>query len=350
MDLNDNCLIEIFSNLSKFELFVLGEMRSRFIVPTEICYHRNFADKQFVTGEWSLLKHRVSGLKFVIEYFGRSIRNVCLDRKFLQAIESESIAELFLVENMPNVKRAWIGYAAAAEIVFLSQWMKTEELELCDFDSIDVRWHWPHLITLHVHTCSSTDNFIQFLKSHKTIRQLHLNAQSSSQLIGAIACNLHNLDLLNIGYTLPTKINVLLICQLITLEHLVTQIGQNVKPFKNLKKLKCLKICNTISFQNLLDLVEFVPTLNRIELWNEVRPAFTRNAVNDLVKRRKLSAHCRMEQLLLISPLDRLHRENKSESTFIDVIENKYVSCFYFDCDDDHPIVSNRPIHIVRFI
>lgn len=105
MDLNDDCFADIFKYLSKFDLFVWREMHSRFIAPTERCFKQNFANHEFVIGEWSFLaKYPGFGVKRLIEYFGRFIKNVCLDRKFIEAIKSDLIA----AENMPNVKRMWV--------------------------------------------------------------------------------------------------------------------------------------------------------------------------------------------------------------------------------------------------
>lgn len=346
MDLNDDCLAEIFSHLSKFDLFLWRELHSRFIVPAELCFKRNFAKNEFVIGEWSSLwKWRGSGLKRVIDYFGNFINNVCIDRKFLEAIKNESITDSYLAENMANVKRVWIGNVAVDEIAFLSHWTKIEELTIYDLVSIDSGMQWPHLTALNVHRTSDNDNFIQFLKSHKQIRKIDVKGKHSAddeKLVEAIACNLRNLDSLNIGDMSPKQTNTLLICGLTNLEHLVMQIDGNIEQFKVLQNLKHFEVRNKISRQNLLDLVEFVPSLRRIELNCEVSPAFTRKAVDDLVKRRTMSSHCEIEQLLIISPLDRMRDEGKQESPLIDTLQNKYVSCFYFNCDEDNALLAGR--------
>lgn len=139
-------------------------------------------------------------------------------------------------------------------------------------------------------------------ESHPNLKKLHVSGGNNrstatdNQIIEFIAKHLYDLVDLNIGRF--SSNNSTLICDLSNLESLAIKIGADVKPFKNSKKLKYLKITDfpCISMQNLNDLVEFVPTLIRVKLNAEFATVFNKAVADGLVAKRLLSSHCDAER------------------------------------------------------
>lgn len=381
MDLDEKCLADIFQHLSKFDLFALRQTNSRFIGPTEICYKRNFADDEFNTSEWITFeyynesatracKHLEPTIKEVIQYFGQSMKNVLVDDNFVGLFKNESISESLLPEYMANVERITIREDIDKNTLdYFAPWKETKELFLeisflhyvdtvradavADDETGDnsvyvssVIWDrsWPNHVNIKL------NDLVAFLKTKTNLRKLHVvdrapNAEDEQILIGVIAQHMPNLVDLNIG-DFPLK-KLSLICGLSNLESLVIRINDDVvvEPFRGLTKLKYLEISNEcpltqilqndhVSMQNLLDLVEFVPSLRRISLKTPMYSIrFTRADVDRLVARRMLSPNCETEKLELLGNLPGFHY--LYHKNLIKNLESKYVSCEYIDCDNE---------------
>lgn len=331
LDLNDDCLIEVFQYLNMLELFVWREINSRFIVPTEICFEQNFADEIFDASEW----HKI---KPVIEHFGRFMKNVLVDEQFMDSLKNESITESFLSENMANIERITIDTDIAKEdMAFISAWKQVTDLcgNFCFENFGDV--HWPHLTTLSVgYSYVDIENYVTFLRSHTGIKKLNwrgfsnLDKDEQDPIIDIIVTGLPNLIHLKTGgFAQNPKSS--LIFGLQNIETLAIEVDKDVEPFKNLTKLQHLEITNTISIQNLYDLVEFVPTLRSIKLSDEFSTAFDKAAAEGLVAKRMLSPFCETVKLELRGHI--CSHAYIFANDLIKKLESKYVSCYYVLCD-----------------
>lgn len=311
-DLDEKCLTGIFHYLDKFDLFALRRTNSRFIGATEICFKRNFADKEFRASEWKTYvqksaseacNHLKPTIKEVIQYFGRFVKNVLVDKHFTELMKSESISKAFLSECLANVGRIAILDIDSETLSCISSWKHVKELFVGPYFTGYAGAHWPKLATLRVALCTfDPDDFIAFLESHPKLKKLHVkvgrdcSAAIDKQIIEFIAEHLLDLVDLHIGRFSPN--NSTLICGLGNLESLVIKIGNDVKPFKNSKKLKYLEITNVscISVQTLNDLVESVPTLIRVKMRAEFATVFNKAVADGLVAKRLLSSHCDTER------------------------------------------------------
>lgn len=331
LDLNDDCLIEVFQYLNILDLFVWRGVNSRFIVPTEICFEQNFANEIFDASEWHQIRP-------VIEYFGHFMKNVLVDEQFMDSLKSESITESFLSENMANIERITIDTDIAKEdIALITVWKQVTDLcgNFCFENFGDV--HWPHLTTLSVgYYYVEIENYIAFLRSHTNIKKLNwkgfsdLDTDEQDPIIDIIVNGLPNLVHLKTGgFAHNPKAS--LIFGLPNLETLAMEVDKDVEPFKNLTKLKYLDIPNTISIQNLYDLVEFVPTLRRIKVSGEFSTVFDKAAADGLVAKRMLSPYCETERLELRGHI--CSQAYIFANELFKKLESKYVSCHYVLCD-----------------
>lgn len=345
-ELPNDCLMEIFKNLNEFDLFALRETDNRFIKLTERCFKRNFANSTFEVNQWHLEflyrfkypGHRLNHFSVkVLHYFGRYMRDVHIDMGLLQAIESESYDETFLTRNMVNVRRirSEFRHTFLQEMHFTSTLKNVEELQIRDNFGLGVWYHWPRLTTLVItYKMDVNDDLFAFLKLHPTIKKLHfyedidLERGSGTRLLKVVGNNLPNLIDLNIR-KIQGEENLSLICGLSKLENLVINSVENVKPIEKLTKLKRLRILKGISLSNLLKLVEFAPTLNHIDLLQDVTPAIDKIATEELIKKRMLSPYCEMEKLEVMFQ-DRSKTEDRSKRAEMCCLENKYVYFKYY--------------------
>lgn len=345
LKLNADCLTEVFRQLSKLDLCAVRETHPRFIEPAEHCFKVKFATNGLV-----LNRFPVDSINFKkrIEYFGRSLHSVSVDINLVRVIESESITKQFLLENMPNVNRIWIGAVVKKDIHFVSAWKNAKKLEIISFRNMDGQFYWPNLTTLRVHDFGYADELVEFLKSHRSIQELYLDGNSSfrsAKLYETIANNLQSLVSLDIGGMSFSRYSSL-VFGLSKLERLVMKMDQaHLWALKNLKKLKRLEICNEISLQNLNHLVEYVPTLNYLKLRERVRFVFNKRAADDLIARRLLHMDSGNEKLNLDFEFDErfiADGQNVDRIHFAAVrnIESKYVSGIYLDIGDDDRAIS----------
>lgn len=343
MDLNADCLVEVFRHLSKLDLCAVRETHPRFIQPAEYCFKKKFA-----TNGLALNRFSVDSIKKCIEYFGRFLHSVTVNDYLVRAIESESITKQFLLENMPNVNRIRIGGVAKKNIHFISAWNNVEMMEIYRFQDMDDQLYWPKLTTLRVYDFDYADELVEFLKSHGNIQELYLRGNSSfrtAKLFETIANNLQSLVSLDIG-DVPRSRYSSLVFGLSNLESLVIKMDQTMNALKNLKKLKRLEICNEISLQSLNDLVEYVPTLNYLKLRDKVQFVFNKKAADDLIARRVLHLAPGNEKLILdfdVYECSGADDQNVDRTHFAAVknIESKYVSGIYLDIGDDDCAVSS---------